>query len=125
MASSDDSLNLLEKIPPQSRDAEMIVLGAMMFEEAAFVKAVEILRAEYFYDENHRKIFSAMSSLFEKNRPVDLVTVSDELKRQNHLEEIGGVGYLTQLTAALPTAAHLDHYAHIVKEKAIDRKSVV
>ncbi len=121
MASSDDSLNLLEKIPPQSRDAEMSVLGAMMFEEAAFIKAIEILRADFFYDENHRKIFSAMSSLFEKNRPIDLVTVSDELKRNNHLEEIGGVGYLTQLTAALPTAAHIDHYAHIVKEKAMLR----
>ena len=121
MASSDDSLNLLEKIPPQSRDAEMSVLGAMMFEEAAFVKAIEILRADFFYDENHRKIFSAMSGLFGKNRPIDLVTVSDELKRNNHLEEIGGVGYLTQLTAALPTAAHIDHYAHIVKEKAMLR----
>lgn len=99
----------------------MSVLGAMMFEEAAFIKAIEILRADFFYDENHRKIFSAMSSLFEKNRPIDLVTVSDELKRNNHLEEIGGVGYLTQLTAALPTAAHIDHYAHIVKEKAMLR----
>ncbi len=121
MASSDDSLSLLEKIPPQSRDAEMSVLGAMMFEEEAFIKAIEILRADFFYDENHRKIFSAMSGLFEKNRPIDLVTVSDELKRNNHLEEIGGVGYLTQLTAALPTAAHIDHYAHIVKEKAMLR----
>jgi len=92
VASSDDSLNLLEKIPPQSRDAEMSVLGAMMFEEAAFVKAIEILRADFFYDENHRKIFSAMSGLFGKNRPIDLVTVSDELKRNNHLEEIGGGG---------------------------------
>ena len=99
----------------------MSVLGAMMFEEAAFIKAVEILHADFFYDENHRKIFSAMSSLFEKNRPIDLVTVSDELKRSNHLEEIGGVGYLTQLTAALPTAAHIDYYAHIVKEKAMLR----
>ena len=99
----------------------MSVLGAMMFEEAAFIKAVEILHSDFFYDENHRKIFSAMSSLFEKNRPIDLVTVSEELKKNNHLEEIGGVGYLTQLTAALPTAAHIDHYAHIVKEKAMLR----
>ena len=121
MASSDDSLNLLEKIPPQSRDAEMSVLGAMMFEEAAFIKAVEILRADFFYDENHRRIFSAMLSLFEKTRPIDLVTVSEELKKNNFLEDIGGVGYLTQLTAALPTAAHIDHYAHIVKEKAMLR----
>ena len=121
MASSDDSLSLLEKIPPQSRDAEMSVLGAMMFEEEAFIKAVEILHVDYFYDENHKKIFSAMVSLFEKNRSIDLVTVSEELKKRNHLEEIGGVGYLTQLTAALPTAAHIEHYAHIVKEKAMLR----
>lgn len=99
----------------------MSVLGAMLFEEAAFIKALEILRAEFFYEDSHRKIFSAMVGLFQKSRPIDLVTVSDELKKNSHLEDIGGVGYLTQLTAALPTAAHVDHYAHIVKEKALLR----
>lgn len=121
MASSNDTLNLLEKVPPQSRDAEMSVLGAMMFEESAFVRAIEILKPEFFYDENHRRLFTIMRTLFERNQPVDLITVSEELRKQNHLEEMGGVSYLTQLTASVPTAAHIEHYAHIVKEKALLR----
>ncbi len=121
MANSDLSVNLLEKVPPQSRDAEMSVLGAMLFEEGALIRAIEILRPDYFYDDNHRKIFLSMQSLFEKNQPVDLVTVSEELRKQKELEEIGGVSYLTQLTAMVPTSAHAEHYAHIVKEKAILR----
>ncbi len=113
--------NLLEKVPPQSRDAEMSVLGAMMFEEAAFIKAVEILRPEYFYNDNHRKIFTAMVSLFQASKPIDLLTVSEELRKHNHLEDAGGVSYLTQLTTSVPTAAHIEHYAKIVKEKALLR----
>lgn len=124
MAQSSASLSLVEKIPPQSREAEMSVLGGMMFEEASLVRAFEILRREYFYDENHRKIFEAIQTLFEKSRPADLVTISEELKRKNCLEEVGGMTYLTQLTAMVPTAAHLEHYAHIVKEKALLRSLI-
>lgn len=119
MPSSDETL--LEKVPPQSREAEMSVLGSMLFEENALIRAIELLRPEYFYDENHRKIFTVMQSLFDRNSPIDLVTVSEELRKRSQLEETGGVSYLTQLTAAVPTAAHLDHYAHIVKEKALLR----
>ena len=121
MPSSNETLNLLEKVPPQNRDAEMSVLGSMLFEEGALVRAIELLRPEYFYDENHRRIFQAMLSLFEKNQPVDLVTISEELRKRSQLEDIGGVSYLTQLTTAVPTAAHVEHYAHIVKEKALLR----
>ncbi len=121
MASSGDTVNLLEKVPPQSRDAEISVLGAMLFEESALVRALELLRSEYFYDENHRRIFLVMQTLFEKNLPIDLITVSEELRKRNQLEDVGGVSYLTQLTAAVPTAAHVEHYAHIVKEKALLR----
>lgn len=115
------SLNLLEKVPPQSRDAEMSVLGAMMFEEAAFIKALETLRPEYFYNDSHRKIFSAMASLFQQSKPIDLITVSEELRKHSQLEDIGGVSYLTQLTTSVPTAAHIEHYAKIVKEKSLLR----
>lgn len=124
MAGPETSLNLLEKIPPQSRDAEMSVLGCMLFEEGAVAKAFEILAPAYFYDENHRKIFSVMQSLFDKNQPIDLVMVSEELKRRKQLEETGGVSYLTQLTAMVPTAAHVEHYSHIVKEKALLRSLI-
>lgn len=120
----DSSWNLLEKVPPQSRDAEVHVLGSMLLEEAALVRALELLTADQFYDENHRRIFSAMQSLFEKNHPVDLVTVSEELKKASQLEEIGGVSFLTQLTGIVATAAHVDHFARIVKEKAILRSLI-
>ena len=102
----------------------MSILGAMMFEEAALVQAFEILRSDYFYEENHRRIFEALQALFEKNRPADLVTVAEELKRKNSLEEVGGLSYLTQLTAIVPTSAHVEHYAHIVKEKALLRNLI-
>jgi replicative DNA helicase len=96
----------------------------MLFEEQALVKAIELLRPAYFYDDNHRKIFAAMQALFEKNQPIDLVTVSEELKRHNQLEAVGGVSYLTQLTAQVPTAAHIEHYARLVKEKALLRNLI-
>ncbi len=124
MASSDSSLNLLEKIPPQSRDAEASVLGAMLFEEQALVRGIELLHPSYFYEDNHRKIFEAMQALFEKDQPVDLVTISEELKRKKQLEDIGGASYLTQLTSQVPTAAHIEHYARIVKEKALLRSLI-
>lgn len=121
MPTSESSINLLEKVPPQSRDAEMSVLGAMLFEENALIRAIELLKPDYFYDENHRNIFAAIVALFETNRPVDLITVAEELRGKNKLDLAGGVSYLTQLTASVPTAAHLDHHAKIVKEKALLR----
>ncbi len=124
MATSEISFNLLEKIPPQNREAEMSVLGSMLMEESALVRAVEIIKPFYFYEESHRKIFLAMQSLFEKNQAVDIVTVSEELRKQRQLEEIGGASYITQLTAMLPTAVNIEHYAQIVKEKALLRRLI-
>lgn len=121
MAHSEASLNLLEKVPPQSREAEMSVLGAMLFEESALVRVLEILKPFYFYEEHHQKIFSAAQSLFEKNQAVDLVTVAEELRKRKQLEEVGGASYLAQLTASVPTAVNVEHYAQIVKEKALLR----
>lgn len=123
-SSSEASLNLVEKIPPQNREAEMSVLGAMLFEESALVRCLEILEPTYFYDEPHRRIFTAAQTLFEKNQAVDLVTVSEELRRRKQLEEIGGASYLTQLTASVPTAVNVEHYAQIVKEKALLRRLI-
>lgn len=123
-SSSEASLNLVEKIPPQNREAEMSVLGAMLFEESALVRCLEILEPTYFYDEPHRRIFTAAQTLFEKNQAVDLVTVSEELRRRKQLEEIGGASYLTQLTASVPTAVNVENYAQIVKEKALLRRLI-
>ncbi|MBI4116038.1 MAG: replicative DNA helicase [Candidatus Omnitrophica bacterium] len=125
MASSPEtSFNLLEKIPPQSREAEMSVLGGMLFEEPALVRGLEILKPFYFYDDHHQKIFIAIQSLFEKNRAVDIVTVAEELRKTKQLEEVGGASYLTQLTASVPTAVNVEHYAQIVKEKALLRSLI-
>lgn len=124
MASPELSMNLLEKIPPQNREAEMSVLGAMLFEESALVRALEILKPTYFYDDPHQKIFSAIQSLFEKNQAVDLVTVTEELRKRKELEGVGGASYLTQLTASVPTAVNVEHYAQIVKEKALLRRLI-
>lgn len=124
MGNTQPSMNLLEKIPPQNREAEMSVLGAMLFEEGALVRALELLRPDYFYDQSHAKVFSVMQTLFDKARPIDLVTVSDELKARGQLEEVGGMAAITQLTLSVPTAAHIEHYAHIVKEKALLRKMI-
>lgn len=124
MTNSSTSVKHFEKIPPQSRDAEMSVLGAMLLEEEALARVIEILRSSYFYDINHQHIFEALLSHFEQNKPVDIVTISEELARKKKLEKIGGVSYLTQLTAMVPTAANVDYYAKIVKEKAIFRRLI-
>lgn len=121
MANPPSAFSQLEKIPPQNIEAEMSVLGAMLFEEAALVKAIEVLRPSYFYDEKHKLIFSAIQSLFEKNKPADLITVSEALRATGNLEDAGGASYLTHLTTAVPTAAHIEHYSKIVKEKAVLR----
>ena len=124
MASPEASLNFLEKVPPQSREAETSVLGAMLFDESALVRALEILKPFYFYEDSHQKIFFAAQALFEKNQAVDLVTISEELRRRKQLEEIGGASYLAQLTAGVPTAVNMEHYAQIVKEKALLRRLI-
>ena len=110
--------NLIEKIPPQNLDAEMSVLGSMLFSADAVSRAVELLNPTFFYTESHQAIFSAIVSLFDRNHAIDLITVTEELRKQKKLEVVGGASYLTQLTASVPSAANVEYYARIVKEKA-------
>lgn len=124
MANSETSVKLYEKVPPQNREAEMSVLGAMFFDEMALAKGIEILRPEYFYDLRHQRIFDVVAGLFERNQAVDLITASEELRKRDQLEDVGGVSYLTQLTMAVPTAANIEYYAKIVKEKALLRQLI-
>ena len=114
----------LERIPPQNLDAEMAVLGSMLLEEDALVLAAELLEASAFYKEAHRKIFAAVVSLYKENIAVDLVTLTDELKKHNLLDEVGGPSYLATLTSLVPTAANVEHYCRIVKERAILRSLI-
>ncbi len=111
----------LEKVPPQNLEAEMAVLGAMMMDEDAIAAAAESLSIQSFYKESHRKIFEAMLNLYSANKAVDLITLTDALKRNGVLDDIGGVSLLTALANAVPTAANINHYVNIVKEKNILR----
>lgn len=115
---------LLEKIPPQNLEAEMAVLGSMLIEEDAIHLALETVDEDSFYKDTHKKIFSSIIRLYDSNKAVDLITLTNELKTQGHLEDIGGASYLTALTNLVPTAANVQHYARIVKEKFILRSLI-
>jgi replicative DNA helicase len=109
------------RVPPQAVNVEKTVLGAMLIEREAIPKAVEILQPGSFYSQQHNAIYEAILSLFERSNPVDLITVGDELKRRDKLEAIGGSYYLSELTAAVDTAANVEYHARIVAEKALLR----
>src|SRR5258706_2319779 len=111
----------LDKDVPQSLDAERSVVGAILIENSAINRAKEILRKEDFYREPHRKIFRVMSDLSERSTAIDPVTVKEELTRSGDLEAIGGPAYIASLLDGVPRSANVEHYARIVKEKAILR----
>ncbi|PIP20051.1 MAG: replicative DNA helicase [Candidatus Omnitrophica bacterium CG23_combo_of_CG06-09_8_20_14_all_40_11] len=111
----------LDKLPPQNLEAEMAVLGSMLMDEDAISSATELLDKGSFYKDTHKKIFEAISNLYNANKAVDLITLTDELKRNETLDEIGGASFLTALVNSVPTAANISHYVSIVKEKYILR----
>ncbi|MDD2773486.1 MAG: replicative DNA helicase [Elusimicrobiales bacterium] len=113
--------NTRDRIPPQSPEAEMAVLGAMLIERDALERSMEILKEEHFYSSAHRLIFFAMRALGEKDRAVDLITLTEELKRTGKLADAGGETYLSELIEKVSTAAHVTHYADIVRYKATMR----
>lgn len=122
MAKPDTSLI---RLPPQNTEAERSILGAILLENEALPKSLEILRDEScFYMDSHRKIFAAIIHLFEKNQPMDIMTLSEILKKKNQLEEVGGVDYLVSLVESIPTAANIQYHSRIVKEKAILRNLI-
>lgn len=111
----------LDKVPPQNLEAEMAVLGSMLMDEDAISVATEILSIDSFYKDTHRKVFESILGLYNANKAVDLITLTDELKRQGALDHIGGVSFLTALANSVPTSANINHYVSIVKEKSILR----
>lgn len=112
----------LDRIPPQSLEAEQATLGAMLISKAAIEKAGEILRIEDFYRQAHQVIFDAILSLNERDEPVDILTLQEQLRQQEQLENVGGTPYLVQLTEAVPAAANVEYYAKLVEERAIQRR---
>lgn len=115
---------LEERLPPQSIEAEKSVLGAMLIDREAIVKASEILVADDFYREAHRVIYSAMIELYNRNEAVDFVTLTEILKRDNKLADVGGSAYITALADTVPTAANVKFHADIVADKSTLRQMV-
>lgn len=113
--------SLPDRLPPQNIEAEQSVLGALMLDKDAIIKVADSIRPEDFYRKSHETIFRAMFELYEKQEPIDVLSLSNRLKEKEELENVGGLSYLTSLVNAVPTAAHVAHYANIVKEKKILR----
>src|SRR5438128_6617461 len=113
--------NGMERLPPQSREAERSVLGSILRENAVMGDVLQIIRTENFYSDAHQKIFAACILLYEKGHPIDLVTLAELLKQQKNVEDVGGYSYLGELWDAAPTAANAEYYARIVRDKAIVR----
>ncbi len=114
----------LERIPPQNVDAEQALLGALMLDGDAIFHVVEHVRTSDFYKDAHRIIFDCFLTLNERNEPVDLVTLVEELRRRGDLEKVGGLSYVAALANAVPTAANATYYAKIVAEKALLRSLI-
>lgn len=112
------------KVPPQNIDAEMSLLGAILIDDEVIADASEKVSAKDFYDKRHGIIYGAVLKLYEQHKPVDLLTLTDELKKKGKLEEVGGSAYLTELTNYVPTAAHAETYAEMVAQKAVRRRLI-
>lgn len=116
--------DLVQKVPPQSDEAERAVLGAMLIDKEAVSQASEILQGKHFYKNTHRGIYEVMIKLYLESRAIDFITVSDALKGENVLDGVGGPAYLTELINSVSTAANIEYYAKIVSEKAVLRELI-
>jgi replicative DNA helicase len=114
----------LGKKPPQAIDLEEAILGAAMLEKDAIINIQGILKPESFYKEAHQKIYTAIQALSSSHNPIDIYTVSEELKKKDELDEVGGYYYLSQLTLKVGSAAHIEYHAKIVAQKYIQRELI-
>lgn len=122
--SIDDINAQYGKLPPQAIEVEEAVLGALMLERDAYVTVADLIDTPSFYKEQHQKIFEAIKELSVNEKPVDLLMVTQELKDRNHLEAVGGPGYITQLTRRVASAAHIEFHARIIAQKYIQRELI-
>ncbi|MCM5527527.1 replicative DNA helicase [Parasegetibacter sp. NRK P23] len=123
-SSVDVSTMVYGKVPPQAKDLEEAVLGAVMLEKSAFDTVIEILKSECFYVEAHQRIFKAMQSLAAKSMPIDILTVVEELRKKEELEMVGGPYFVTRLTNAVVSAANIETHARIILQKFIQRELI-
>ena len=109
---------MIDRLPPQSVEAEQSVLGSILIDRDAVIEVAEFLKPEDFYRQAHAKVYAVILDLFERREPIDIVTVAEALERSEDLEAIGGRAYLGTLSNATPTAVHATQYARIVERKA-------
>jgi replicative DNA helicase len=109
------------KIPPQNVEAEQSVIGALLIDKEAITKVADLLASKDFYQPAHEKIYAVILDLYEKSKPIDILTVESKLKESEQLKEVGGSGYLAELANRVPSSSHVEEYAKIVKEKKILR----
>ena len=114
----------LEKVLPNNLEAERSILGAILLDDSAAISVFENLNSHDFYLESHRRIFERMAHLMNNSRPIDLITLKEELQRVDELESVGGAAYIASLTDGLPRAMNIEHYAQIVKEKSTLRRLI-
>lgn len=121
---SSSILSELGKVPPQAVEVENIVLGSLMLERNAINEVIEILESECFYKDEHKEIYSAILRLFEKSQPIDIITVTNELRQSGKLEFVGGAFYISELTNRVGSTANLEYHARIINQKFILRKLI-
>lgn len=114
----------IEKIPPQSLEAEVSLLGSVLIDREAMMKIADVVGVEDFYKNGHARIYEAMLELYGKNEPVDILTLGNRLEEKNLLESIGGRSYLISLSNSVPTSSNISNYATIVRRKAIRRRLI-
>lgn len=112
------------KVPPSSLDSERSLLGSLLIDKEGVIKVADLIAQGDFYDDNHGIIYATILELYRKNRPIDIVTVSESLTALGQLDLVGGNAYLADLTIAVPTSAHVFEYAQIVKAKSVLRRLI-
>src|SRR5688572_1597260 len=120
----DLSTMIYGKVPPQAKDLEEAVLGAMMLEKGAFDAVVEILKPECFYVDSHQRIYRAMQSLANKSQPIDILTVVEELRMREELDMVGGPYYVTKMTNSVVSSANIEAHSRIILQKFIQRELI-
>ena len=113
------------RVPPQAIDLEEVVLGAMMLEKNAVNSVIDMLTPDVFYKESHQLIFTAIKDLFGKSEPIDILTVTNQLKSSGNLEVVGGPYYISQLTNRVVSSANIEYHARIILQKYIQRQLIV
>lgn len=114
----------ITRVPPHSVESEQSILGSILLDKDAMITVAEIISPDDFYKEAHKIIYESMVSLSNKSEPIDIITLTEELKGKGHLTDVGGISYITSLSTVVPTTSNVKFYTDIVKEKSVLRKLI-